>query len=88
MTPIETAARAKYEAWRKRSGCELPWEDCHPLTKMEIVSDMRLSLIALSEVKLPRDVIEAGALAGGIGTEWIVGDVVRAVLRAIAEGEA
>lgn len=84
--PLEIIAKAKYEAWRARTGSELPWEECHELTRAELKNDQRLALLALAEAELPEEVSKTGRetlLAYGNGSD----DMFRAMLRSIANGK-
>ncbi len=90
MTPLEIAAKARWEA--RNAGFGEYWEELTKREQREEYDDMRAGLLALAEVELPEDVMKSGRDALLHEREWRISEAVqareafRAMLRSIAGG--
>lgn len=96
MTPLEIAAKARWESYRKRSPLAPSWEGVHSkIGHDDQIEDMRAALLALAAMEWPSSVTQAGADAivklsryGEVADETTATHVFHAMLRAIAESQS
>jgi hypothetical protein len=87
MTPLETAARAAYEAWISGvEGIEPAWDDLPQDFIDRLMAAQRAALLALAECDLPRKHLTVTGPSGVRTDKDDRQGIFRVILRAIATG--
>lgn len=56
MRPLEDAAKARWESFRRRSQVALPWEEVHSkISVANQIEDIRAALLAFADSQCPRE---------------------------------
>jgi len=82
MTPLEAAAKARWDSFRKRSQVALSWDDVHSkISVRNQIEDVRAALLAFADSQCPREELLPH---GYTPRHWTM---MRQVIRVVADRE-